>query len=169
MKVSCEACGSKYTVSDEKVHGKTVKIRCKKCGATIVAGGAPEAIPGGPSGAMASTTFGVLVADSDQRTLSGAEIRGLFSQGTVTESTYVWRDGMTDWAPLAEVADLVAYVRAMDEDQPTRMGSVPAEIFARGRAGGSERPPEGAARADASGRCRRASDGHLPGRGDNNV
>ena len=36
MKITCQTCQSKYTVSDEKVQGKTVKIKCRKCGATIL-------------------------------------------------------------------------------------------------------------------------------------
>ena len=35
MKITCQSCQSKYTVSDEKVQGKTVKIKCRKCGATL--------------------------------------------------------------------------------------------------------------------------------------
>ena len=36
MKISCQSCAAKYTIADEKVVGKIVKIRCKKCSATIV-------------------------------------------------------------------------------------------------------------------------------------
>ena len=36
MKITCQACQAKYTIADEKVIGKVVKIRCKKCGATIM-------------------------------------------------------------------------------------------------------------------------------------
>src|SRR4029079_9973312 len=48
MKISCQSCQAKYTIADEKVTGRTVKIKCKKCGATIVvnaeqAGAAPGA------------------------------------------------------------------------------------------------------------------------------
>src|SRR6185295_7308909 len=39
MKISCQSCSAKYTIADEKVLGKIVKIRCKKCGATIVING----------------------------------------------------------------------------------------------------------------------------------
>ncbi|NUQ75749.1 MAG: zinc-ribbon domain-containing protein, partial [Polyangiaceae bacterium] len=39
MKITCQSCASKYTIADEKVAGKTVKIKCKKCGATIVVDG----------------------------------------------------------------------------------------------------------------------------------
>src|SRR5689334_3313776 len=43
MKISCQSCQAKYTIADEKVAGKTVKIKCKKCGATIVVNGAEAA------------------------------------------------------------------------------------------------------------------------------
>ena len=39
MKVTCESCGSKYTIKDEKVRGKRVKIRCKGCKSPIVVDG----------------------------------------------------------------------------------------------------------------------------------
>ena len=39
MKISCQSCAAKYTIADEKVVGKIVKIRCKKCSATIVING----------------------------------------------------------------------------------------------------------------------------------
>ena len=39
MKITCQSCQSKYNVADEKVQGKIVKIRCRKCGATIVVNG----------------------------------------------------------------------------------------------------------------------------------
>src|SRR5437762_10669484 len=51
MKISCQSCQAKYTIADEKVLGKIVKIRCKKCGATIV-------INGSETAAGAATTAG---------------------------------------------------------------------------------------------------------------
>lgn len=36
IKVACPACNAKYTIAASKVVGKVVKIRCKKCEATIV-------------------------------------------------------------------------------------------------------------------------------------
>ena len=43
MKITCQSCQAKYTIADEKVAGKTVKIKCKKCGATIVVSGSDAA------------------------------------------------------------------------------------------------------------------------------
>ena len=39
MKITCQSCQAKYTIADDKVLGKIVKIRCKKCAATIVVNG----------------------------------------------------------------------------------------------------------------------------------
>jgi len=39
MKVSCPACDSKYTIADEKVVGRKVKVRCKSCGGQILING----------------------------------------------------------------------------------------------------------------------------------
>jgi predicted Zn finger-like uncharacterized protein len=39
MKITCQTCHAKYTVADEKVVGRIAKIKCKKCGSTIVVNG----------------------------------------------------------------------------------------------------------------------------------
>ena len=39
MKISCPACQAKYSIADEKVTDRLAKIRCRKCGATIVIDG----------------------------------------------------------------------------------------------------------------------------------
>jgi len=53
MKITCQSCQSKYNVADEKVQGKIVKIRCRKCGSTIVVQGNGGAATNG-SGAAAA-------------------------------------------------------------------------------------------------------------------
>ena len=40
MKIECEKCGAKYSIADDKVKGKTFKIRCKKCSNAITASSA---------------------------------------------------------------------------------------------------------------------------------
>jgi predicted Zn finger-like uncharacterized protein len=32
MKLTCPACSAKYNVSDERLDGRRVKVRCKRCG-----------------------------------------------------------------------------------------------------------------------------------------
>ena len=31
MKFSCDKCSARYSIPDEKVQGKVLKVRCKKC------------------------------------------------------------------------------------------------------------------------------------------
>ncbi|MET0413814.1 MAG: zinc-ribbon domain-containing protein [Polyangiaceae bacterium] len=39
MKVQCGHCPAKYAIADERIHGKKVRIRCKRCGSAIVVDG----------------------------------------------------------------------------------------------------------------------------------
>ncbi len=39
MKITCQECQSNFSVADEKVAKTIVKIRCKKCGATMIVDG----------------------------------------------------------------------------------------------------------------------------------
>ena len=48
MKIVCDACQAKYSIADDKIQGKSFKIRCKKCNHIIVVK------TGGESGAVAS-------------------------------------------------------------------------------------------------------------------
>jgi predicted Zn finger-like uncharacterized protein len=121
MKITCQACQAKYTIADEKVAGKVVKIRCKKCGATIVVNGNETSVgsqPPGPGdeageGALALTggatePWTVNVADGDQRVMTEPEVVAAYRAGVVTHDTYCWKDGMADWLPVGEIAALHA-------------------------------------------------------------
>jgi len=117
MKVSCQACGAKYTIADDKVRGRKVKIRCKSCGTPIVvdgqgdapaapaAGGAPAAAaPAAATGPSAS--WSVNLSDTEQRTMSTEEIVAAWKSGEVTTDAFVWKDGMGDWVAVLECAEL---------------------------------------------------------------
>jgi len=109
MKVTCQSCQAKYTIADEKVRGKIAKIRCKKCGTTIIVNGTDTA-----SGAVADYThqgsadeqWSVLVADGDQRTVTAAQISELYASGTISLETPAWKDGMPDWLPISQIGAL---------------------------------------------------------------
>ena len=45
MKFLCDKCKTRYTISDEKVRGKVLKIRCKNCAHIIVVREPGEDIP----------------------------------------------------------------------------------------------------------------------------
>jgi predicted Zn finger-like uncharacterized protein len=117
MKITCQTCQSKYTVSDEKVQGKTVKIKCRKCGATILVNssgattspaGAADAVSISTSAGELGVSFLVNVGEGDQRTMSLVEVVDAYNASVVTADTYVWSDGMGDWQPLGQVESIVS-------------------------------------------------------------
>jgi predicted Zn finger-like uncharacterized protein len=128
MKISCQSCQSKYTIADDKVAGKVVKIRCKKCGATIVVNGdasnAANAMSFVPEQVAADNTWTLNVAEGDQRTMSVDEVIAAYRSGEVTDETFCWRDGMGDWLPLREIQDLhsVCAANAVAAPAPPGMG-----------------------------------------------
>jgi predicted Zn finger-like uncharacterized protein len=115
MKIACEACGAKYTIADDKVRGRKVKIRCKGCGTPIVVDGQPGGAS--PSGAEAdaaldgeaTVVWSVNLSDTDSRTMSVEEIVQGYAAGVVTADAFVWKDGMADWVAIldSELAPLL--------------------------------------------------------------
>ncbi len=109
MKIACQSCQAKYTIADEKVLGKIVKIRCKKCSATIVINGSDSPAGEAPAsmgeqafdyaGQAAGEQWTVNVADGDQRTMTTAELSDAYRAGVVTDETYCWKDGNGRLAP----------------------------------------------------------------------
>ena len=128
MKIACQSCQAKYTIADEKVRGRVVKIRCKKCSTVIVVdglagvaasaeGAAPHADEHAasaehPAAEIAPSTWTVSVDEADQRTLDVAGIVELYGSGVIDDATFVWHDGMEDWKPLVEVDELRVAVGA---------------------------------------------------------
>jgi len=117
MKISCQSCGAKYNIADEKVRGKIVKIACKKCGARIEIDGREQQeqaseqdetrvydqAQAAAAAAGAIDTWTVSVDDNDQREINTAQLLELYAQGTINADTFVWRDGMADWAAIRDV------------------------------------------------------------------
>lgn len=121
MKITCNSCQSKYTVSDDKVQGKTVKIKCRKCGATILVNstGATTTNASDPAVAAADAaaagdgpTYLVNVAEGDQRSMSLPELVQACNTSVLTRDTYIWADGMADWQPISQVQSVVDALNA---------------------------------------------------------
>jgi predicted Zn finger-like uncharacterized protein len=122
VKISCPACAAKYSIADEKVSDRLAKIRCRKCGATIVIDGkanppsvytaageaTTEANDDAGDSQAAGLQFTVDFGEGDQRTMSVPEIVGAYNAGQITQDTYLWADGFADWKPLSEVDEVVA-------------------------------------------------------------
>jgi predicted Zn finger-like uncharacterized protein len=124
MKIVCESCGAKYSISDDRVVGKMFKIRCKKCSEVIVVRGdqphaaeaqAPEA---SAAGASAQTAIWHIVVDGEQAgPYTPAQLADMLTSGSVDWEAYVWSEGFDNWLPMRDVPDLVAQITGQPVQQ----------------------------------------------------
>ncbi|WP_437712768.1 zinc-ribbon domain-containing protein [Sorangium sp. So ce448] len=175
MKITCESCQAKYTIADEKVAGKTVKIKCKKCNHSMVVHGANEAAPAAPQDATAEQqgdlsddaeaklvadvggapaaapdTWTVNVAEGDERTMTTAELVAEYARGGLSNDTYVWKDGMGDWLPIASVPELKERFSSQEDAAPAPAAAVAAAAPAAAAPAIATPMPAAAARAAAA-------------------
>jgi len=113
MKIVCDACSAKYTIPDHKLKAKQNKVRCKKCGHTIVfsaeTGTSAALAPveaSEASVASAEAQWFAAVGGEQTGPLTREELFGLLAGGQVDQETLVWREGMEDWLRLADVGEL---------------------------------------------------------------
>lgn len=137
MKISCQSCGAKYNIADEKVRGKIVKIACKKCGARIEIDGRESEgkaqdhddtrVFDQPNGSSppGEGTWTVSIDDNDQREVTTDQLGDLVRQGVVTADTFVWRDGMADWQAVRDVAELQSVLASVPPASPSFGGADP--------------------------------------------
>lgn len=126
MKLICESCQTRYSISDEKVRGKNkvFKIKCRSCGETIVVKGtdtdalaaagdaddddAPTTIAPAPAGMDddaegADDGWYVVVAGEQVGPLTKGAVLQHLAEGEIDDSSFVWRQGFDDWKKLSDV------------------------------------------------------------------
>ncbi len=135
MNVSCNKCGKKYVIADEKVAGKaSVKIRCKQCQNLIqvsLAGAAAAAAPAPMQAAVqvaiggegyggeqqeertrmmpAPDTTSAWFAMVAGKQVGPMDLKGLsvkVSAGEITLRTYLWKNGMAEWKRASDVPEV---------------------------------------------------------------
>ncbi len=135
MKIVCEACQAKYSISDDKVRGKAFKIRCKKCSNIIVvkpneggiSGPQADATTIAPASGAGDTTWHIVVDGEQVGPLSDGDIRGRLSRGEINGDTYIWREGLADWQKISAVAD---FADAVGGRRSARMSASVAPLAA---------------------------------------
>ncbi|HET9623188.1 MAG TPA: GYF domain-containing protein, partial [Kofleriaceae bacterium] len=190
MKIVCDACQAKYSISDDKVQGKVFKIRCKKCSNIIVVrGGAGAAEPApapqqekdtrvydyGYDGADQApagdeSVWHVVINQDQVGPMTAVEVQRRFSAGEIDAETYIWREGFTDWLPLSQVdtfAQLAAGTSASEPPASTGSGArAVASMFGAGNedaTGGRSDPGDLFATASGSQAARDDDGGDLFG------
>jgi predicted Zn finger-like uncharacterized protein len=113
MKIICDACGTRYSLPDDKVAaGRTFKIRCKRCSNVIVVRGAEVAVAVDPLAPPPASppdpdALWYVVIDQEQvGPLTVDELAAHVAAGRVGADSYVWREGLADWQPVSLIAEL---------------------------------------------------------------
>ena len=123
MNVTCDKCQKRYAIADEKVRGKSVKIRCKQCQNLIsVQGPSAQAVdtsgaPAGPSPWEEESTRAMPSLDMSAAwyaMVKGTQIGPLdlvaleqkVKAGELTLRTYLWKQGMADWKRASDVPEV---------------------------------------------------------------
>ena len=126
MKITCGVCSAKYAIADEKLVGRSVKIRCKKCGEAIVVRGEVQAAVE-PRAAVAAGDWHVVVDGEQRGPLLPSAIGALLSSGAIAWDAYVWREGLAEWTPAEELPELVQAIMGEPAPAPRSTG---ADLFA---------------------------------------
>lgn len=105
MKIECDKCGAKYSIADEKVRGKTFKIRCKKCSNVIIVRDKGAAAAGAAAAAAVDQSPGWHLAINGETVgpMSEDEVRQRYDAGEIDKETAIWQEGFEDWVPLGDV------------------------------------------------------------------
>ena len=141
MKIVCDACQAKYSISDDKVQGKVFKIRCKKCSNIIVvrgSAGAAEPAPspqqekethvydygyqGGEQPPADDAVWHCVINQEQAGPMTAGEVQQRFRAGEIDGETYIWREGFADWMPLSQVDVFASLVAASAAVVPASQG-----------------------------------------------
>ena len=145
MKVVCGSCGAKYSVADDKVAGKTVKIRCKKCSEVIVVHGEQNGFEEDEATRVfdygGEAVWHAVVNGDQQGPFTPIQVGGLLMDGKIDGEAYVWKEGFDGWKALRDVPELAsllstkaepAQIEAEPDAEPDLFGAKPAsaDLFA---------------------------------------
>ncbi len=108
MKIACERCGARYSVADDKVQGRTFKIRCRRCEEVIV------------SRAAAAPRWYLALEGVEAGPLTTSELSRTIIEGDVNSTTPAWREGLGDWTSLSQLAE---FAHLLTSPQPEGAGT----------------------------------------------
>jgi predicted Zn finger-like uncharacterized protein len=137
MKIVCDSCGTKYSISDDKVRGKVFKIRCKKCSHIIVVRGTNDAAAAQPA-AAAEGGWHVVVDGEQVGPVPESDIRARIARGEVNGETYIWKEGFSDWLKISAVPEFADVAGGGVPSAPAASDSLFAESSAPVPVNGTE-------------------------------
>ncbi len=137
MKFYCDVCNTKYSIADEKVRGKVLKVRCKKCSNIVTVRealapvGDAEERPGtsGPpkipkpsplqkSDEPPQQNWYFSINGQSSGPLGLDALRERFGSGELGDECYVWHEVLVDWKPVAQVDAFDEALKSGQEVKP---------------------------------------------------
>lgn len=140
MKFLCDSCKAKYQIPDEKIAGRTLRMKCRKCGHNIIIRGAKTAGPKAPApkpqakapapGSALGASFRqgaplaqaslpqwhVAINDVPVGPIRAEEVQQKIQSGAVSGENLVWKEGFDAWRPLKDVSELAALLPAIGDE-----------------------------------------------------
>ncbi len=125
MKVICDSCHAKYSLSDDKLtKGKTFKIKCKKCGHVIMVKPADEGNADeestrvvdynamsnaqGAAGEADSKIWHVAIGDKTDGPFTIAEVIEQIAAGSIPPDALAWNEGLPNWEKISTLSEFSA-------------------------------------------------------------
>jgi predicted Zn finger-like uncharacterized protein len=165
VNVTCDKCGKKYVVADDKLAGKaSVKIRCKQCqhliSLTLSGAAAPAPAPAQHSPWEDEATRALpppdptaqwfaMVGGKQEGPFDLAALKARVDDGMVTLRTYLWKAGMGDWKRAADLPEVSTIFAGVAPPPPPRPPSKQAPAVQRDVALANELPAPGVSRPSA--------------------
>lgn len=117
MKFSCEQCGTRYSIADQKVEGKRLRIRCKVCNFIMDVRGTPKhliraeasrsetAVQAVPD--MAPTADWYVAKDAEPvGPITFNALAAEIKARRIPRDVLVWNENFSDWKSAADVPEL---------------------------------------------------------------
>ncbi len=122
MNFICDNCQHRYNIADEKIRGKTVKVRCRHCQHLVtLVGPAEEAVEERTTmmsieqverlrqeGADAGPEWLAMLKGQQSGPFDLRGVAELVQVGEVTARTYFWKKGMAEWKRGPDIPELAA-------------------------------------------------------------
>jgi predicted Zn finger-like uncharacterized protein len=137
MNVACSVCFARYTVPDDKVTGRRVRMKCKRCGESITVDGTTSSSQAAPL-AASPLLWSVTQPSGRRDKLSTEQLLERYAKNEMEPRTLVWRKGMVKWLPPEFVPELAQALAARgltvpraskasrgEDDEATRVGAAP--------------------------------------------
>ena len=122
MKFYCDKCNAKYAISDEKVRGKILKVRCKKCAHIITVrepvAPAAQSAPVLPQTKRAQTQWHYSINGQTFGPFPESELLAKYEDGSVQEASYIWNETFDGWKPAKDVEPFASALSARHAVRP---------------------------------------------------